>query len=123
MRVELALCVLLGASAAHAQGRVVVASKNFTESRILGEVMALMLEEHTDLEVVHRANLGGTKVCYDALREGEIDLYAEYTGTAWSILMNEPEPNSDALEVFVRVQDWFAREQDLVWLPPFRAYR
>lgn len=119
MRVELALCALLGASAAHAQDRVVVASKNFTESRILGELMTLMLEEHTDLEVVHRANLGGTKVCYDALIEGQVDLYAEYTGTAWSIHLREPEPNSDPLEVFVRVRDRFAREHQIEWLPPF----
>lgn len=98
---------------------VVVASKNFAESRLLGELMTLMLRAHTDLEVEHRANLGGTKVCFDALLAGRVDLYAEYTGTAWSIQLHEERRISDPLETFLLVQARFRERFDLEWLPPF----
>ena len=62
---------------------IVVGSKNFPESRLLGEILALLIEEHTEHAVEHRASLGGTLVCWTALVEGEIDLYPEYAGTAW----------------------------------------
>jgi glycine betaine/choline ABC-type transport system substrate-binding protein len=73
----------------------VIGSKNFTESRILGEMMALLVEAHTDMEVDHRSGLGGTLVCFTALERGEIDLYAEYTGTAWAIILNETDRIDD----------------------------
>ena len=77
---------LLLAAGAHAEPapaarpRVVVGSKTFTESVILGEV-ATALARESGADVVHRAGLGGTRVLWDALLGGEVDLYPEYTGT------------------------------------------
>ena len=98
---------------------VVVASKNFTESRLLGALVVAVLEEHTELEVRHRSNLGGTTVCFDALTAGEVDVYCEYTGTAWAILLKEAETNTDPLEVFLRCQARLGSEYELELLPPF----
>ncbi len=57
-----------------------IASKAFTESVILGEVVALMVSA-AGIAVEHRAALGGTRLCWDALVSGRIDAYPEYTGT------------------------------------------
>ena len=59
---------------------IVVASKNFTESYLLGEVIAQRLEQ-AGFEVDRRFGLGGTLICYEALVAGEIDVYVEYSGT------------------------------------------
>ena len=59
---------------------IVVASKNFTESYILGEAIAQLLTR-AGFPVEHKLGLGGTKICYDALAAGEVDAYVEYTGT------------------------------------------
>ena len=59
---------------------IVVASKNFTESYILGEALSQLLT-NVGFPVEHKLGLGGTKICYDALAAGEVDAYVEYTGT------------------------------------------
>ncbi len=107
------------AHAAPAARTIVVGSKNFTESPLLGELLALTIEAHTDLAVEHRANLGGTLVCWNALVAGEVDVYPEYTGTAWSVLAKRAGEPSSALEAFARVQSWSRAERDVEWLAPF----
>lgn len=57
-----------------------VGSKTFTESVILGE-MATLLLEGADIPASHRRELGGTRVLFDGLVAGELDIYPEYTGT------------------------------------------
>lgn len=107
-------CALVGQSDV-----VVVASKNFTESAVLGEIMAQMLRAHTDLTVEHRRSLGGTLVCFEALTTGQVDLYPEYTGTGWSILLEEEGRIESRLQAFLHVQRAFRSRWDLEWLPPF----
>jgi osmoprotectant transport system permease protein len=63
---------------------VVVGSKKFTESVILGNVLE-QLAQSTGYLVGHRAELGGTRLLWESLKTGEIDAYVEYTGT----LINE----------------------------------
>jgi glycine betaine/choline ABC-type transport system substrate-binding protein len=60
---------------------ITVASKNFTEQFILGEIYAQTLEAQ-GFKVKRRLNLGSEQVAYKALRGGSIDMYPEYTGTA-----------------------------------------
>ena len=78
-----------GPSATDAQ-TIRIGSKNFTEQLILGELMAQLIEKHTDLDVTRRFNLGGTMICHGALENGELDLYAEYTGTALTAILKQP---------------------------------
>ena len=59
---------------------VAVGSKKFTESVILGELCS-QLAGSTGARAQHRAELGGTRVLWNALLKGDIDLYPEYTGT------------------------------------------
>ena len=60
--------------------RVTIGSKAFTESVILGEMLR-HLAESASVETDHRRQLGGTRVLWNALLVGEIDVYPEYTGT------------------------------------------
>ncbi|HEX9792419.1 MAG TPA: glycine betaine ABC transporter substrate-binding protein [Planctomycetota bacterium] len=60
--------------------RVTVGSKKFTESVLLGEIAVRLLED-AGMETRHRRELGGTRILWNALLAGEIDVYAEYTGT------------------------------------------
>jgi osmoprotectant transport system permease protein len=79
----LAVVVLAGVAPAHgddAAPQVVVGSKSFTEGVILGE-LAAQQAHRAGAQVQHRAELGGTRVLWNALRQGEIDVYPEYTGT------------------------------------------
>lgn len=73
-----------------ARGRIVVGSKNFTEQRILGELLAQMIERNTGLPISRKFDLGDTLVCETALRTGDLDLYVEYTGTALTSIFKQP---------------------------------
>lgn len=73
------LAIALAPTPRAAKG-VRVGSKKFTESVILGEIVAQLLAAGGD-DATHLAELGGTRLVFDALRQGEIDVYPEYTGT------------------------------------------
>jgi glycine betaine/choline ABC-type transport system substrate-binding protein len=73
------LCLIL--LAACAKDPIVVGSKNFTESVILGEVIAQRLEA-AGCTVQRKLDLGGTLVCDRAITSGALDVYPEYSGTA-----------------------------------------
>jgi len=76
------LTILLIASFCLCRGQQVirVGAKHFTEGYILGEIQAQLLESK-GFKVERKFNLGGTLVCFEALKKGEIDVYPEYTGT------------------------------------------
>ncbi|RME42964.1 MAG: ABC transporter permease subunit [Deltaproteobacteria bacterium] len=95
-----------------------IGTKNFTEQLILGELMALLVEEHTALRVERRFNLGGTMICHGALKNGEIDLYPEYTGTALTAILEEPVV-ADRKRVYETVAREYRRRFSAEWLPPF----
>jgi osmoprotectant transport system substrate-binding protein len=95
--------------------RIVVGSKNFTEQRILGELLAQTVES-AGLGAERRLDLGGTFVCDAALRAGQIDLYVEYTGTALTAILKEA-PGGTPAEVLARVRAAYA-PAGLTWMPP-----
>ena len=111
---RLVLAALLAGCAGGGE-RVVVGSKNFTEQRILGELLAQTVEG-IGLRAERRLDLGGTFVCDAAIRAGQIDAYVEYTGTALTAVLKEP-PESDPARVLARVRDAYAAA-GLVWTPP-----
>lgn len=72
------------------KGEVVIGSKLFQESYILAHMAGIMLEEE-GYEVDVKEGLGGTLVNYEGLKQGTVDVYAEYTGTAYSQILKEPQ--------------------------------
>ncbi|VVC75597.1 Choline-binding protein [Aquicella siphonis] len=95
-----------------------IASKNFTEQIVLGELMSQMIEARTRLRVERRFNLGTTAICHAAILSNEIDLYPEYTGTAYLTVLKLHHP-PDARNLYAQVRREYKKQFDLDWLAPF----
>lgn len=111
------LVILSVSGPALASDTIVVGSKNFMESRLLGELFAQLIEARTHLTVQRRLGLAGTQVCFEALKSGGIDLYPEYTGTGLVTILGEP-PTGDRVEVLNRVRSEFLHRWKIWWLAP-----
>ncbi|HEY6224854.1 MAG TPA: glycine betaine ABC transporter substrate-binding protein [Gemmatimonadales bacterium] len=108
----------LAAFACHGPQRIVVGSKNFTESDLLGEIVAQQIERRTGLPVERRLHLGGSFVCHQAITTGAIDIYVEYTGTAFTaILKQQRVADPDSVLRYVRSE--YAKRFAIDWVRPF----
>jgi osmoprotectant transport system substrate-binding protein len=96
----------------------VIGSKNFTESLILGELIAQQIEAHTQLKVERRFYLVGTYICQQAMLAGRIDIYPEYTGTALTAILKQKVGGNKA-EVYQRVKAEYEARLGLTLGPPF----
>ena len=110
-----ALCGLALVDLRPSGPRIVVGSKNFTESVLLGEIVAGTLEGR-GLQVERRFNLGGAWLCHRALLSGDLDVYVEYTGTALMDIFKRPK-DTDRAAVLRSVTSDYARA-GLAALPP-----
>lgn len=95
--------------------RIVVGSKDFTESAILGEIVAQMLEAR-GVAVERNFELGGN-LPHDALLAGRIDLYPEYTGTSYTAILKHT-PITDPRLVYEGVKKEYADKFNLVVSAP-----
>src|SRR5499427_6339938 len=111
-------CSLLCSCAPSRSDRIVVGSKNFTESFILGELIAQQIESRTKLKVERRFYLAGTYICQQAMLAGRIDVYPEYTGTALTAILKQPSGH-DRNEVYQRVKSEYESRFGLTLGPPF----
>ena len=96
---------------------IVIGSKNFNEQLILGNMLAELIENNTDIKVEKKLNLGGTSIAFNALKSGELDLYVEYTGTGLVDIMKH-EAISDSEEAYNIVKKYFRENYNLSWLKP-----
>jgi len=71
--------------------KVVVGSKAFAESWILGQALTDLANRAGDGGVKHVSNLGGTDIVYQALKAGRVDVYPEYTGTITESILKTHE--------------------------------
>jgi osmoprotectant transport system substrate-binding protein len=99
-------------------GTITVASKDFSENILLGELMAQLIEAKTDLKVSRKLNLGGTFVNFNAIKNNQIDVYPEYTGTALTAEL-EMDVINDPEESYRVVSTEMAERWDIIWLEPF----
>src|SRR5204863_1439240 len=79
---------------AHARP-VVIGCKQDVEGQVLAEIMAQLLEDR-GLSVDRRFSLGGTLICFEALKRGSIDVYPEYSGTLEQAILQLPGRTSHA---------------------------
>jgi osmoprotectant transport system substrate-binding protein len=100
-------------------GKIVVSGKKFTEQIILTHILAEYLMAHTDLEVEVQDALGGVFVLQQAMEQGDIDLYAEYTGTGYlNVLENEYKPGQSPDEIYEATKSGYAEQLNITWLDP-----
>src|SRR5436309_6486675 len=116
-RLSAVVLALFGGACSH-RDRIVVGAKNFTESDFLAELLAQQIERRTHLPVERRLHLGGTFVCHEAITSGRIDLYVEYTGTAYTAVLKRP-PIAGAERVYATVARVYGQRFGLVWGKPF----
>ncbi len=105
------------------KGVIRLGSKIFGEQYILINMYRMLLEGYTDLQVETKTGLGGTKICFDALINKQIDLYPEYTGTGLLVILQPSKQQITQLidnrdSVYRYVQNVFAEKYALTWLPP-----
>ena len=75
-----------------------IATKPMTEQLIMGEMLKLLIEHDTDLTVRLTTGVGGgTSNIQPAMERGNFDVYPEYTGTGWNMVLKETEPYSESL--------------------------
>jgi osmoprotectant transport system permease protein len=113
------IAVVAGWGGGPRAGVVTIGSKDFTENILLGEITAQMIEAHTPIKVVRKLNLGGTKVNFDGMRNGSLDMYAEYDGTGYGIHLGHTEPIKDPARIYDQVKQEFEQRFSLTWSAPF----
>ena len=96
-----------------------IATKPMSEQFILGEMLALLIEENSDLHVkITKGVGGGTSNIHPAMVKGDFDLYPEYTGTGWLVILKK-----DSLlppgQLFSELQKEYSREYGLKWVAPY----
>jgi osmoprotectant transport system substrate-binding protein len=112
------IVLLLSSCVPSHSDRIVVGSKNFTESLILGELLAQQIEAHTRLKVERRFYLAGTYICQQAMLAGRVDIYPEYTGTALTAILKQ-KVGGDRADVYQRVKSEYEARLGLTLGPPF----
>ena len=95
-----ALWQRLAPGAGPAGAAVVIGAKGYTEQLILGELLAQEIEARTPLRVKREFSLGSTFLLHEAVRQGRIDVYVEYTGTAWTVILRHPPQTGDVPDCF-----------------------
>lgn len=101
----------------YAEKKIVLGGKNFTEQYILSEIAKILLEKN-GFKVEMRTGVGST-VARQSLENGQIDLYYEYTGTAYTIYHKQDDKgimtDRDKCYNWVKNED---AAKGLVWLDP-----
>ena len=105
------------------KGTIRLGSKIFGEQYILINMYSMLIRGNTDLKVDTKTGLGGTKICFDALTNNQIDMYPEYTGTGLLAILNASPKTVDHLaqskdSVYDYVSNQFKQKYNLVWLKP-----
>ncbi len=105
------------------EGTIRIGSKIFGEQYILAAMYSMLIKGNTHLQVETKTGLGGTKICFDALTNNQIDMYPEYTGTGLLVILQAPDSvveklGSDEEKVYKYVQQQFLKKYNLEWLKP-----
>ena len=115
--VLVAVFVVTSLGQGHTSSRVIsIGSKDFTEQAVVGNIVADLIEARTDIQVDRNLDLGGTQVCFGAIKTGDIDMYIEYSGTAYTDTLKHP-PISDVEQVYQTVKEEFLELYDILVLP------
>ncbi|SNS66913.1 osmoprotectant transport system substrate-binding protein [Anaerovirgula multivorans] len=95
-------------------GNITIGAKNFTESILLGNIFKVLIEEKTDINVTV-TELGGTMIAFEALKNNDIQMYPEYTGTGYITILGHEEILSPE-ETYEIVKNEFREEWNFEWL-------
>ena len=94
-----------------------VGSEAFTEQEVLGQI-AIEVLRAADATVIDRTGTGGNEEIRQALEDGEIDLYWEYTATGWLVHLSETRSITDPQAQYEAVRKQDLEENNIAWLEP-----
>lgn len=105
------------------EGVIRIGSKIFGEQYILTAMYSQLIKGNAHLKVDTKTGLGGTKICFDALKNNQIDMYPEYTGTGLLVILQTPGSiisglNGDKEKIYNYVNQQFQEKYSLKWLKP-----
>ena len=91
-----------------------IATKPMTEQYIIGQMLESLIEQNTDLKVELTQGVGGgTSNIEPAMEKGEFDIYPEYTGTAWNMVLKKNGLYTEKL--FDKLQKQYEEKLDMKW--------
>ncbi len=96
-----------------------IATANFTEQFILGEILKQLIEAKTPLKVKLYSNFGTSEICFQALLNNQIDMYPAYTDLAFLNQLHQPYVGVPRKELFQRAKKAYLEKFNLSWLDPF----
>ena len=97
------------------QDTIHIATKPMTEEYIMGEMLKTLIEEDTNLKVEVTTGVGGgTSNIQPGMEKGEFDLYPEYTGTAWNMVLKKKGTYSEKL--FSKLEKDYNKKYDMSWV-------
>jgi osmoprotectant transport system permease protein len=104
-------------------GIIRIGSKIFGEQYILANIYSILIKGYTDYNVATKTGLGGTKICFDALTNNQIDFYPEYTGTGLLAILQPSAKTIEALTpspdaTYNYVKAGFEKKYNIKWLKP-----
>lgn len=116
-----AVCLITAGTAlihSHTQDRIRLATKPMTEQYILGEALKALIEQQTNLRVDLTQGVGGgTSNIQPAMEKGSFDLYPEYTGTGWNMVLKEEGLYTE--DLFDTLQDEYNSRLNMSWMGMF----
>lgn len=100
-----------------------IGSKIFGEQYILASIYTMLIRGNSHLKVETKTGLGGTKICFDAITNNQIDMYPEYTGTGLLVILQPPQNTLRQLagsreKTYQFVASNFDSIYQLKWLKP-----
>lgn len=96
-----------------------IGGKKYTEQVILVHILEQLIKDRTDINVVNKGDLGATDVLHQGMLDNDLDIYVEYTGTAYAIILKEELDTTDPQIIYDRVKDYYNTKFGMTWLAPF----
>ncbi|PYZ95700.1 glycine/betaine ABC transporter permease [Alteribacter lacisalsi] len=102
------------------QADITIGGKLGSEPEIIINMYKLLIEEETDLAVDLEADLGQTDFVFNAIQQGSIDIYLEFTGTALMTFLDENIESTDEQDVYEQARAGMEEEYGLIFLSPMQ---
>ena len=112
----LLILLMVTAGCTKTEKKITVASKPHTEQYILAEIISQLIENKTDIKVERKLGIGGgTSNIHPAMLKGDVDIYPEYTGTAWLFVLKE-EPGKSKEPMYDALKKAYSEKFHIKWL-------
>lgn len=116
LALALAFTACNGSKADSDSGPVRIATKPMTEQYILGEMLALLIEQAGHPVEITKGVGGGTNNIHPAMESGEFDLYPEYTSSGWVLVLNHQAEGVDDGEMFAQLKQEYQEQFNMTWV-------